>query len=179
MMYDCRPIRQNYYAHIAVLFFFLSSGALFASSGFVAYGAVTMRCVALALLLPAIQLIAKYMSARYLYRIREYESGEVDLEIYVYRGGDKMQLVSCVKAEEIEKIAPLGMENRKAPKGQKRYGYTPDLSPAKATVLSVTNEEGACEILFCPDAGMLSLLHEIVAKCPRKSEDGASKAQAE
>lgn len=163
MNYDCRPARQNYGAHLVVLTLFALSGVSFGLSATVSYP-VLLQVLGLIFILPAIQLIARYLATRYLYRLRTYEDGKADLEIFVYRGGAKMQLVCCVGMEEITAIAPLTKENARAPKGRKRYNYAQDLRPRAALVLSVCNRDGACEVLFCPDKGMEKLLREHAAK---------------
>ncbi len=155
MNYDFEPTRQNYLVHSVVLLLFLFSGASFGVSGFVPVAAVVWQILGLVLLLPAIQLIARYMASRYLYRLHTYEDGNVDLEIFLYRGGSKMQMVCCVGLDEITAAQPLSKENACAAKGIRRYGYARDLRPSKATVLSISNADGVCEILFCPDEYML------------------------
>ena len=159
MNYDYQPVRQNYLAHSAVLLLFLFSGAAFGISGFVPVGAVLWQILGLVLLLPAIQLIARYMASRYLYRLHTYEDGRADLEIFLYRGGSKMQMVCCVGLDEIVAAQPLTKENARAAKGVKRYDYAQDLHPAQACVLSILNADGVCEILFCPDEYM----HRVIA----------------
>ena len=157
-MYDYRPQRRNYYAHITVLWLFLCSAACFITSGFLPKFPVLLQAVGILLLVPAIQLIARYMATQYLYRLRSYEDGNTDLEVYSYRGGDKMQLVCRVGLEEITAATSLCAQNRRAPKGMKRFNYSPDLAPAKALLLSVTNGDGDCEILLCPDRHIEDIL---------------------
>ena len=65
---------------------------------------------------------------------------------------------------QITAVALLGAENAAPPKQLKRYNYAQDLRPAQATVLSVSNEDGECEILFCPDEYMHRVLEEAVLK---------------
>ena len=151
MNYDYKPMRQNYTAHALVVLLFLFSGASFAISGFLPTFGVAWQVLGLVLLLPAIQLIARYMASRYLYRLHTYEDGRTDLKIFSYRGGDKMQMVCCVELSEITAASVLSKENSRAPKGLKRYDYAQDLHPQKALVLSVSNADGECEVLFCPD----------------------------
>lgn len=162
MNYDCRPARQNYGAHLIALALFAAFAASLLISSLMPY-AVLWQTLGLVCLLPAIQLVARYLASRYLYRFRVCEDGSAQLEIYVYRGGARMQLVCCVGAEEITAMQALKKENAKAPKGCKRYNYAQDLRPREATVLSVSNADGACEVLFCPDAGLYRLLAEHVA----------------
>lgn len=160
-MYDYRPQRQNYMAHLTVLWLFLCSAGCFIASGFVPKLPAILQAVGVLLLVPAIQLIARYMATQYLYRLRSYEDGKRDLEVYSYRGGDKMQLICRVGLEEITAAKPLSTENRRAPKGIKRYNYSPDMCPAKALVLSVTNEDGDCEVMLCPDQHMSEILQAV------------------
>ena len=151
MNYDYRPNRQNYTAHSLCVLLFVFSGGCFALSGLFPAVGVACQILGLLLLLPAIQLIARYMAVSYLYRLHTYEDGRTDLEIFSYRGGDKMQLVCCVGLSEITASAPLSRENLRAKKGVKRYSYAQDLSPQRALVLSISNADGECEVLFCPD----------------------------
>ena len=160
MTYDYRPQRKNAKAALLVLCLFVMSGASFAISTLVPPHPVLWQSLGLILLFPAIQLVARYLATRYLYRIRTYEDGDTDLEVFAYRGGNKMQLVCRVGLTEITATAPLGKENRRAPKGIKRYNYAPDLWPDAATVLSVSNADGACEVLLCPDAQIAALLEK-------------------
>ena len=157
MNYDCRPVRQNYGAHLLVLALFALAGVSFGLSGTVAYP-VLLQLLGLVFLLPAIQLIARYLASRYLYRLRTYEDGQAELEIFVWRGGAKMQLVCCVGMDEIIAMAPLSKENARAPKGCKRYNYAQDICPKNALVLSLSNRDGECEVLLCPDEGLSHLL---------------------
>lgn len=160
MNYDCRPARQNYGAHLVTLTLFACACVSFVLSGLMGTVAILWQVLGLLFLLPAIQLIARYMAARYLYRFRTLEDGNAELEIYVYRGGAKMQLVCCVGMNEITAIAPLAKENACAPKGRKRYNYAQDLRPREALVLSLSNRDGECEVLLCPDEGLERLLRE-------------------
>ena len=158
MIYECRPERQNHNAHLLTLLFFLLAAASFAASYFMPRYPAIPQAVGLVLLVPAIQLVARYMAVRYLYRLRALDDGTVDLEIYTYRGGTQMQLVCRVGLWEITAAAPLGKENKKPPKGLHRYRYAPDLAPAKALVLSITNGDGDCEVLLSPDEKMTEII---------------------
>ncbi len=162
MNYDCRPARQNYGAHLVTLALLSCAGASFALAGLMGY-AVLFQVLGLVFVLPAVQLIARYMASRYLYRLQVYEDGQAELAIYVWRGGAKMQLVCCVGMSEITAIAPLAKQNARPPKGKRRYNYAQDLRPREATVLSLSNRDGECEVLFCPDEGLLRLLLERTA----------------
>lgn len=164
MNYDYRPQRQNYTAHAIVVLLFLLSGLCFGFAGFFPLPGFLWQALGLAVLLPAIQLIARYMASRYLYRLHTYEDGHTDLEIFLYRGGDKMQLVCRTDLAQITAVAFLGAENAAPPKRLKRYHYVQDLRPAQATVISISNEDGECEILFCPDEYMHRVLQEAVLK---------------
>ena len=159
MNYDCRPVRQNYGAHLLTLTLLALAGVSFALSGFAAYP-VLPQILGLIFVLPAVQLVARYLASRYLYRFRTYEDGQAELEIFVYRGGARMQLVCCIGMDEITAISPLTRENARAPKGCKRYNYAQDLRPREALVLRVSNRDGECEVLFCPDEGLSRLLSQ-------------------
>ncbi len=158
MDYEVRPQRGNYNAHILTMLFFILAGVLFGVSGFVPTLSVLWQSLGVVMLLPAIQLIGKYMAVQYLYRIRTLEDGSVDLEVFTYRGGSRMQLVCRVGLWEITAVTPLGAENRRAPRGLKRYGYCSDLYPSRALVLSVTNEDGDCEVLLSYDEELATRL---------------------
>lgn len=171
MNYDYRPIRQNYTAHALVVLLFLFSGASFMCAAFFPLLGIAWQVLGLALLLPAIQLIARYMASRYLYRLHSYEDGSVDLEIFLYRGGDKMQLVSCVGLDEITAAVPLSASNAHVKKGIKRYNYAQDLRPVKALVLSISNADGDCEVLFCPDEHMIRAMETALAARQAKAPE--------
>lgn len=168
-MYDYRPPRKNHTAHLVVLWLFLFSAACFVASGFLPKFPLLLQVTGILLLIPTIQLIARYLATQYLYRLRSYEDGNTDLEVYTYRGGDKMQLVCRIGLEEITAAAPLTKQNRRAPKGMRRYNYSPDMYPPRALVLSVTNADGDCEILLCPDERM----QEILCAAAKKSTENA------
>ena len=174
MNYDYRPIRQNYTAHAMVTLLFVLSGVSFGFSGFLPPHSILWQVLGLALLLPAIQLIARYMASRYLYRLHTYEDGHADLEIFLYRGGDKMQMVCCVALGEITAAVPLNAKNSRAPKGIKRYDYAQDLHPEKALVLSLSNADGVCELLFCPDEYLTRVMMDAAA-APRASAEPTEK----
>lgn len=157
-MYEYKPQRTNNRARLLVLGLLALAGVSFVTSAAVPKFPFIFQSLGLLLLLPAIQLLTRFVVTQYLYRIVAFEGGEVDLEIYAYRGGDKMQLVCRVGAEEITALAPLGEGNRKPPHNLRRYNYCMDLAPASATVLSITNGDGDCEVLFSPDAKMLEIL---------------------
>ena len=163
-MYDYRPSRQNYKAHVAVLALILCALALFIGSGFLPGYAVVAQSLSLILLVPAIQLISRYLVPQYLYRLREYEDGNVDLEIYTYRGGSKMQLVCRIGMEEITAALPLSAGNARAPKGMRRYNYCRDLAPQSALVLSITNADGDCELLLSPDRHLTDVFAAAASK---------------
>ncbi len=158
MRYEYRPVRQNYNAHLAVVGCLLLSVGCFVSSAFWPSFAVIPQTIGVAILIPAIQLVAKYLVVQYLYRVCVREDGGVDLEIFVYRGGAKMQLVCCVGLDEITAAVPLTKQSRRAAEGRKRYHYCMDLAPERALVLSVTNADGECEVLLAPDERMCELL---------------------
>jgi len=159
-MYDYQPPRQNAIARLLTLTLFALAAASFVVSAFVPSLAVIPQAVGLILLVPAIQLVTRYVVTRYLYRICRYEDGNTDLDIYAYRGGARMQLVCRVGLEEITAAAPLSAQNAKPPHGLRRYNYCPDMRPQNALVLSITNGDGDCEIVFCPDEKMTALLQK-------------------
>ncbi len=158
-MYDYRVPRQNAKAKLLALGLLMLSAAAFVGSAFTPYPAI-LQCVGLACLFPMIQLVARYMAVQYLYRLRPYEDGNVDFEVYAYRGGARMQLVCRIGLEEVVAVTPLSPENKKAPKGMKRYGYQMDIAPEGAVVVSITNADGDCELLLVPDAYIEGVLLE-------------------
>ena len=101
-MYDYLPMRKSITARLLVLGLFLLSAASFVASGFTPSPYHTIpQAVGLILIIPLIQVMTRFVILRYLYRIAPYEDGNVDLEIYAYRGGSKMQLVCRIGLEEI------------------------------------------------------------------------------
>ena len=158
-MYDYFPPRKNLIARFLVLLFIGLAIASFVASVFIPspYKAIG-QALGLLFLVPMIQIVTRYVIMRYLYRIAPYEDGNVDLEIYAYRGGSKMQLVCRVGLEEITATAPLSEQNRKPAAGIRRYNYCPDIRPEEALILSITNADGDCEIILCPDAKMTEIL---------------------
>ena len=157
-MYDYRPQRTNAKAKIAVLLCLAASVIAFVGGGMVPKYPSILQCLGLCLLVPVIQITARYLVLQSLYRVREHEEGDVDLEIYTYRGGSRMQLVCRVGLSEITASASLSAQNKSAPKGVRRYNYHPDLAPETGLVLSVTNGDGACEILISPDEHLTKIL---------------------
>ena len=165
-MYDYKPPRKNAAAKILCTSLFAAAAAAFVGSAFVPAYPFILQVIGLFLLVPFIQILGRYVVLRYLYRIRPYEDGSADLEVYTYRGGDRMQLVCRVALSEITAAAPLTKENKKPPHGLRRYNYCPDIGPVGALVLSVTNGDGDCEILFSPDETMANMLQNA---CPRQT----------
>jgi hypothetical protein len=161
-MYDYQPPRQNAIARLLTVTLFALAAACFVLSSFVPKLAVIPQAVGLILLVPAIQIVTRYVVTRYLYRICPYEDGNTDLDIYAYRGGARMQLVCRIGLEEITAAKPLSEENKKPPQNLRRYNYCPDIRPQNALVLSITNRDGDCEIVFCPDEKMAALLQSPV-----------------
>lgn len=162
-MYDYRPPRKNRTAHLLVLLLMVLSLAAFLSSAWVRELAFIPQIVGLCLLVPAIQLTARYIAVQYLYRLRETEDG-IDLEVYSYRGGDHMQLVCRVGQNEITDAAPLTEENKKPPHGTVRYNYCPDIHPVNALLLFVSNYDGECEVLLSPDDRIREVLTSVYGK---------------
>ena len=163
-MYDYKPTRTNAKAKIAVLICFATAAIAFIGGGMVPKYPSILQCIGLCLLVPVIQITARYLVLQYLYRLREGEGSSVDLEIYTYRGGARMQLVCRVGLAEITAANPLTTENRRAPRGVRRYNYHPDLSPSNGLVLSITNGDGDCEILLAPDAHLCEMLNAAARK---------------
>ena len=162
-MYDYIPVRKGILARLLALFLFLLTVGLLILSTQLDKAAPFVQSAALLLLLPTVQIVTRFIIIRYLYRIAPYESGEVDFEIYSYRGGNKMQLICRVGLEEVTAVTPLGDENRKPQKGVPRYNYCPDMKPQNAFVLSVTNADGRCEVLLQPDDKLLEIFRSAVA----------------
>ncbi len=161
-MYEYRPPRQNVIARVLALGLFLLTVICFILSAQLPQWAILFQSSGLLLLLPVIQIVTRYLVLRHLYRLVPYESGEVDLEVYTWRGGDRMQLVARIGLDEITAVTPLCAANRRAPKGMRRYNYAPDIRPSHATVLSLTNGDGDCELLLCPDETLLNALKSAV-----------------
>ena len=158
-MYDYRPVRQNRIALFLVIAFFLIAAASITASAFLEPPVRTiLQVVGLIFAIPTLQIAARYLLTRYLYRLCPYEDGNTDIEVYAYRGGTKMQLVCRVGLEEITAARPLTDANRKAPKGLRRYNYAPDIRPAEGLVLSISNRDGDCEVLLCPDEYLTNIL---------------------
>lgn len=162
MNYECKPKRRNHKAHGTVLALVLAAVACLIGAGFIpAYG-VLVQTLAILLFVPAIYLAGKYLIMQYLYCVRTLEDGSVDLDVYLYRGGTKMQLVGRMGLSEITRVALLEKENRRPAKGLKRYSYCMDMAPDKAIVLSVSNEDGECEVLLSYDETLAQLLRDAV-----------------
>lgn len=157
-MYEYKPVRSNATAKLAVLLCLAATAAAFVASAQVPKYPSVLQALGLCFLVPAIQITARYLILQYLYRVREGEDGGVDLEVFAYRGGARMQLVCRVGLSEITAAAPLVTANKKAPHGIRRYNYHPDMGPLGGLVLSVTNGDGDCEILLSPDEGLAEIL---------------------
>ncbi len=157
-MYDYKPTRTNAKAKIAVLICLAASAIAFVGGGTVPKYPSILQCIGLCLLVPVIQITARYLILQYLYRLRQQDDGSVDLDIYTYRGGARMQLVCRVGLSEITAVAPLTAANKRSPHGVRRYNYHPDLKPTAGLVLSITNGDGDCEILLAPDAHLTEVL---------------------
>lgn len=154
-MYETRPNRTNAKAKITVFCCFFAAMASFAAASLVPKFPAALQCVGLCLLLPVIQLTARYLILQHLYRLTAREDGGVDFEVFTYRGGARMQLVCRVGLDEITAVAELSDANRRAPHGLRRYNYHPDLAPAKGLVVSLSNGDGVCELLLAHDARLL------------------------
>lgn len=157
-MYDYKPRRTNAKAKTAVLLCLAASLIAFVGGSMVPKYPSILQCIGLCLLVPVIQITARHLVLQHLYRLREREDGGVDLEIYTYRGGPRMQLVCRVGLCEITAAASLTEANARPPKGIRRYNYHPDLKPATGLVLSITNGDGECELLLSPDEYLTKVL---------------------
>ena len=171
MIYEYRPPRGNGKARLATALLLLAALIAFAGSALVPLYPFILQCVGLCLLIPVIQITARYLVVQYLYRLREREDGTVDFEVFSYRGGARMQLVCRVALSEITAAKPLTAANRTAPKDKRRYTYHPDMRPDVGMVLSIANYDGSCEILLAPDA----YLTEIFEDAAEKADTGAEK----
>lgn len=156
-MYETRPPRTNAKARITVFCCFFAAMASFVAASLVPKFPAVLQCVGLCLLLPVIQLTARYLILQHLYRLTEREDGRVDFEVFTYRGGARMQLVCRVGLDEITAVAELDEANRRAPHGLRRYNYHPDLNPVKGLVVSLSNGDGACELLLAHDGRLLEI----------------------
>lgn len=157
-MYDYKPTRTNANAKIAVTILLAAAVIAFVGSGLVPKYPSILQCIGLCLLIPVIQITTRYLILQYLYRLRTQDDGSVDLDVYTYRGGSRMQLVCRVGLSEITAAAPLTDANRRPPKGLRRYNYHPDIKPGEGLVLSITNGDGDCELLLAPDAYLREVL---------------------
>lgn len=172
MIYEYKPVQTNNKARLAVFLLLLAAVLAFVGSALVPSYPFILQTVGLCLLLPVIQLTARYLVLRYLYRLREREDGTVDFEIFAYRGGARMQLVCRVALTEITAAAPLDASNKRPPRELRRYGYHPDLAPDTGLLLSVSNYDGSCEILLSPDAHIKEVLTGAAEKnAARAAED--------
>ena len=155
-MYDYRPPRQSPKAKSLALCLFCASVLCFVLSAQLPALSVLPQCVGLALLLPMIQIVARYIIQQYLYRLRPYEDGNVDFEVYSYRGGSRMQLVCRIGLEEITAVMPLAAAKEK--KAGPRYNYHPDLFPKEGVVVFLSNADGECSLLLSPDGHLTEVL---------------------
>lgn len=158
MNYEVCPKRENHKAHYLVLLFFMLAAVLLVVAGFMNRFSVLVQSLAILLLLPAIYITGKFLIMRYLYRVNVNEDGSVDFDVFSYRGGTKMQLICRLYLWEITEVRELCEENRRPAKSVPRYAYCADMSPKRALVLSVNNEDGACEVLISYDEKLAELL---------------------
>lgn len=158
MDYECKPKRRNHKAHGAVLALVLTAVGCLIAAGFIPTYGVLVQTLAILLFVPAIYIAGKYLIMQYLYRLHTLEDGSVDLDVYLYRSGTKMQLVGRMGMGEITNVSPLTKENRRPANGLKRYSYCMDMSPDKAIVLSISNEDGECEVLLSYDETLEQML---------------------
>ena len=120
-MYEHRTQHTNNRARMLVLGLAALAASALVGSAFVPKYPFILQSLGLLLLLPTVQLLTRFVITQYLYRITPYESGEVDLEIFAYRGGNSMQLVCRVGLEEITAVAPLSEQTKKPAGGMRRY----------------------------------------------------------
>lgn len=168
MMYDYKPPRGGGRARLITALLLLAAMIAFAGSALVPLYPFILQSVGLCLLIPVIQITARYLVVQYLYRLREREDGTVDFEVYTYRGGARMQLVCRVALAEITAAEPFSDANRAVPKDKRRYTYHPDMRPNGGLLLSVTNYDGDCQILLAPDA----YLTEVFIKAAKNTGTG-------
>lgn len=173
-MYDCHPKRRNRRAQLLVLLFVTLAALSFTVSAFLPRFASIPQIFGLFLLVPAIQIAARYTVVSYLYRLRPIEgTDDADFEVYTYRGGAKMQLVCRTALSEIRAVTPLTKENRRPPHGIRRYHYEVDLCPREAMVVSLVTADGPCEILLSPDEKLFEIFETAAVKnaCPAADPD--------
>ena len=175
-MYEYRPPHRNARAKVICAALFAAAAVAFAGSALVPLYPVILQCLGLALLVPFIQVLGRFVVLQYLYRVRPYEDGSADLEVYTYRGGNRMQLVCRVAFSEIRRVTPLTGQNKKPPHGLRRYNYSPDIAPVGAIVLSVTNGDGDSEILLVPDEMLRAMLENAA---PPVGPDQAKQSKGE
>ena len=174
MNYDYVPKRNLGRPITVVILLTLGAVLSLAASFFMEQYSYIPQTVGFLLLLPAIQLSARFLFTRYLYRLRTREDGVVDFEIFTYRGGDRMQLVSRVGLDEITATAPLTSENKRADKGMDRFSFHPDMGASEGLVVSVRNCDGDCELLIAPDGHIAEVLAKAAASYKKPAEDAES-----
>ena len=157
-MYECRPSRKSNRAKLLAAALLLLAVTAFAASSLVPQYPSILQCVGLILLIPLIQITARYLVLQYLYRVRMREDGVLDLEVFTYRGGARMQLVCRVGLDELTAVKVLCADNAKPTHGIRRYNYHPDMAPREGLVLSVANGDGTCEILLALDERLFAIL---------------------
>lgn len=170
-MYDYKPPRTNATAKLAALCCFAITVIAFVGAAMVPKYPSILQCIGLCFLVPVIQITARYLILQYLYRVKDNGDGQLDFEVYAYRGGARMQLVCRVGLAEITAAAPLTAQNRKPPAGLRRYNYHPDMKPSEGFVLSITNGDGASELLLAPDARLTEIFEAWAARNNQKSLD--------
>ena len=158
VIYEVKPQRKSMRAATLLLLLLpLVAIAFGAASLFAAYRAI-LQCVGLLLLIPVIRILARYFLVQYLYRLCVREDGVIDLEVFTFRGGSRMQLVCRVGVDELTAVLPLTEENEKPPHGVRRFNYHPDMAPREGLLLSVKNGDGTCEILLANESELYRLL---------------------
>ena len=157
-MLEVKPTRKNVRAKTLASGLLLLSVTAFAASSLLSVYKVLLQGVGLLLLIPLIQITARYLVLQYLYRVRARDDGGADLEVFTYRGGARMQLVCRVGLDEIVRVAPYDAADKKPPRGVRRYNYHPDMAPREGLLLFVENGDGKCEILLAHDERLCLLL---------------------
>ena len=62
----------------------------------------------------------------------------------------------------------------------RRYNYCPDIRPEEALILSITNADGDCEIILCPDEKMTEILtapHPVIEEVILEGNQAAETAE--
>ena len=158
VIYECKPQRKNRRAAVLLLLLLPLVVVAFGTASLWPSYKALLQCVGLLLLIPVIKITARYFLVQYLYRLCTREDGVIDLEVFTFRGGARMQLVCRVGLDELTAVLPLDQKNEKPPHGVRRFNYHPDMAPREGLVLSVENGDGTCEILLANEERLYRLL---------------------